>query len=75
MSVIHNTTRPESTLKKKSNSICYHYARESAAMDECRMGHIGTNENVADIATKIIGGGQKRNYLVGKLLHYIADFD
>jgi hypothetical protein len=24
MSVIHNTQRPESTLKKKSNSICYH---------------------------------------------------
>jgi hypothetical protein len=24
MSVIHNTQRPESMLKKKSNSICYH---------------------------------------------------
>ena len=24
MSVIHNTQRPESTLRKKSNSICYH---------------------------------------------------
>jgi hypothetical protein len=32
MSVVHNTQRPESVLKKKSNSICYHSVRESAAM-------------------------------------------
>jgi hypothetical protein len=32
MSVVHNTQRPESVLKKKSNSICYHAVRESAAM-------------------------------------------
>ena len=34
MSVIHNTQRPESTLKKKSNCICYHAVRESVAMGE-----------------------------------------
>ena len=28
MSVIHNIQRPESTLRKKSNSICYHAVRE-----------------------------------------------
>ena len=32
MSVIHNTQRPESTLKKKSNSVCYHAVREAVAM-------------------------------------------
>jgi hypothetical protein len=32
MSVVHNTQRPESVLKKKSNSICYHAVYESAAM-------------------------------------------
>jgi hypothetical protein len=32
MYVVHNTQRPESVLKKKSNSICYHAVRESAAM-------------------------------------------
>ena len=31
-SVIQNTQRPESTLKKNSNSICYHAIRESVAM-------------------------------------------
>jgi hypothetical protein len=34
MSVVHNTQRPESVLKKKSNSICYHAIRESVAMGE-----------------------------------------
>ena len=32
MSVIHNTQRPESTLRRKSNSICYHTIRESVEM-------------------------------------------
>ena len=32
MLVIHNTQRPESTLRKKSNSICYQNVRESVAM-------------------------------------------
>jgi hypothetical protein len=32
MSVVHNTQRSESVLKKKSNSICYHAVRESAVM-------------------------------------------
>ena len=32
MSVIHNTSKPESVLKKKSNSICYHFVREAVAM-------------------------------------------
>jgi hypothetical protein len=35
LSVIHNTSKPESVLKKKSNSICYHFIRESVlAMEE-----------------------------------------
>ena len=29
MSVIYNASKPESTLKKKSNSICCHAVRES----------------------------------------------
>ena len=28
-SVVHNTSRPAFTLKKKSNDICYHVMRES----------------------------------------------
>ena len=73
MSVIHNTQRPESMLKKKSNSICYHAVRESVAMNEILTGHISTHENPADIATKLVPGGRKRDHLVSLLLYDIAD--
>jgi hypothetical protein len=73
MSVIHNTQRPESTLKKKSNSICYHAIRESVAMEESLTGHIPSNKNRADLATKIIPSGQLRESLVGRLLLDIYD--
>jgi hypothetical protein len=32
MALVHNTQRPESVLKKKSNTICYHAVLESSAM-------------------------------------------
>jgi len=69
MSVIHNTQRPESVLKKKSNSICYHAVRESVAMDECLTGHVSTNNNPADTATKVLPGGRRRDYLLSLLLY------
>ena len=34
MSVIHNTSKPESVLKNKFNSICYHFVREAVAMKD-----------------------------------------
>ena len=40
MSVIHNSSRPESVLRKKSNSICYHAVHESVVMGESLVGHI-----------------------------------
>ena len=43
MSVIHNTQRPESTLKKKSNSICYHAICESVAIGDSLTVNVGTN--------------------------------
>jgi hypothetical protein len=73
MSVVHNTQRPESVLKKKSNAICYHAVRESAAMGESIIGHIPSVNNPADICTKAVPGGQKRDHLIGFLLHDIVD--
>ena len=73
MSVIHNTQRPESTLRKKSNAICYHAIRESVAMNEMLTAHIHSVDNPADIGTTIIPGGEKRNHLVRKLLYDLAD--
>ena len=73
MSVIHNTSKPESSLKKKSNSICYHAVREAVAMGELLTTHIPTQHNPADLATKVIPGGQKRNHLLGLVLWDITD--
>ena len=73
MSVIHNTQKPESVLKKKSNSICYHAVRESAAMGECLTGHIRSENNPADICTKLMYAGMKRDHLVGLILWDIVD--
>jgi hypothetical protein len=49
MSVVHNTHRHDSVLKKKSNSICYHAVRESSAMGESIIGHVPYVDNPADI--------------------------
>ena len=72
MSVIHNTQRPESTLKKKSNSICYHAMRESVAMGESLTGHVPTDENPSDLLTKVLTG-RKREYHVSNILYDIYD--
>jgi hypothetical protein len=72
MSVIHNTQRPESMLKKKTNSICYHAVRKSVAMGESLTAHIGTNENLSDLTTKVLYG-QKQQYMVSQLLYDIYD--
>ena len=74
MSVIHNTQRPESTLKKKSNSIAYHAVRESVAMGKLLSGHVGTNSNVADLATKVLSGKKSRG-MVDRLLYNVYDDD
>jgi hypothetical protein len=73
MSVIHNTQRPESTLKKKSNSICFHAVRESVAMQERLTGHVSSENNPADIATKIVPPGRKRDHLVSMISYDLAD--
>lgn len=73
MSVIHNTQRPDSTLKKKSNSICYHAVRESVAIGECLTGHVRSAENPADICTKVVPGGALRDAHIRRVLYDLAD--
>ena len=72
MSVIYNTSKPESVLKKKSNSICYHTVREAVAMGEALTAHIRSENNPADLATKVLYGG-KRRHLAGELLYDLYD--
>ena len=72
MSFIYNTQRPESTLKKKHNSICYHTIRESVAMGESLTSHIPTQWNLADLLTKILYG-MKRKGMVEGILYDVYD--
>ena len=55
-SVIQNSSLPQSVLKKKSNSIAYHYVRERCAMDVCTVSWEPSESNVADMLTKIQTG-------------------
>ena len=73
MSVINNTQKPESVLKKKSNSICYHAIRESVAMGESFTAHVVTSDNYVDLATKMITNKLKRRHLVSGLLMDVYD--
>ena len=50
--VFKNTTIPESTLKKKHNSICYHRCHELVAARVMRVAKEGTLTNLADLFTK-----------------------
>ena len=71
-SVLANRTMPESTLKKKTQSIAYHFVREGSAHDEWRTAYINTHENVADMLTKPLPSGEKRWKFVRMLLHHLA---
>jgi hypothetical protein len=69
-SQVTNSTRPQLTLKKKCNSICYHAVRESDAMGELLITHINSEENLSDLMTKVTCVS-KRRQLVGNILYNI----
>ena len=68
MSVVLNTSVPESTLKKKSNSIAYHFVRENVASGMCRVAFEPSKTNLADILTKI-QTGTERTRLASMILY------
>ena len=72
MLVIQITKRPQSTLRGKINSICYHDMIKSVAMGELLMTHIPTGDNRVDLSTKVLYG-RKRRYHVSNLLYNIYD--
>ena len=73
-SVINNTSKPESCLNKKSNSICYHFIRKADAMSECLTTHVPTLRNFADLLTKSLSGKKQRDLIRGVLFD-IYDYD
>ena len=73
MSVVHNTFRSESVLRKKCNLICHHAFHDSLAMGESPVRNNPNKEKVADLMTKLLYGQSKR-YLVHNILYNIYDY-
>ena len=72
MYVIHNTQQPESTLRKKLNSICYHAVCESVEMGDTNTAHIYTHDNGSDLQTKVLYGAKRKKFF-GEILYDIYD--
>ena len=70
-SVLANTSIPDSVLKKKSQSLAYHFVREGCARGEWITSYINTNSNLADLLTNVLPHGDKRKGFVRSLLHHI----
>ena len=63
-SVVKNSTKLESVLNKKHNSIAYHYARWNVAAGIVTIAWISAKENLEDPLTKRLSA-MVREYLVG----------
>ncbi len=68
MSVINNTSKLQSILKKKNKAVCYHTVCKSVAMNESLTTHIDCDENPAYLLTKVICIGKQR-YFINNILH------
>ena len=59
-SVVTNTAKAESPLKKKNNAVAYHKTREAIASGVIRIAHEDRKTNLADLLTKLLPGPQLR---------------
>ncbi len=71
---VTNSSRPESTLKKKCNFICNHAICESDAMGDTLLTHIRTGDNLADFLTKTTSGAKRRRHVSGVIYDIYDDF-
>ena len=67
-SVLDNTTIPDSMLKKKFQSLAYHFVQEGAAWDEWQMTYINTHENEADLLTRQLPSGREKEEFCSKTI-------
>ena len=72
-SVLVNSSKPHSSLKKKLSSIAFYFVYEGAAKDEWRVDYLNTDYNPFDMATKSLDGGEKKSCFTSYLLHYVYD--
>ena len=74
-SVLANASTPESMLKKKRQSIAYHFVREGTLRDEWQLSYINTHHNESDLLTKLLPSGEKQKRFVRQLFHHIFGSD
>jgi hypothetical protein len=67
-SVVYSSAVPESSLRRRHNSVAYHKVRESAASDAIAVFKASSEENIADICTKRLGG-PKTKLFCGAILY------
>ena len=70
-SVLCNTSVPDSTLNKRSQSIAYHFVPKGVAIDEWRTACVSTHDNPAVLLTKVLPMGDNRTGFVRILQHDI----
>ena len=70
-SLLANTTMPHSILKKKSNSIEYHFVIEGTARDKWKDTYINTNDKKSNLLTKPFPYGENGTNFCKILLYYI----
>jgi hypothetical protein len=66
-SVQTNASVPTSQLGKKHNAICYHKVRENVAAGVIRVGWVSSENNLADLFTKVLNL-TVRNTLLKKMM-------
>ena len=59
-SILENTTIPDSTLKKKSQIIAYHFIRKGATQYKRRTPYINIHDNEDDLPIKLLSSDEKR---------------
>ena len=67
-----NVTIPDSILKKKANSIAYHYVREGVARREWVMSYVNTKGNPVDILSKNMRSGKDRDEKIKMIMYDIT---
>ena len=65
-SVVTNVSTPDSVLKRKHNSIAYHFCREAIASGMIIVKKVMSEHNIADLFTKCLPP-KARKYLTGKV--------
>ena len=68
--VLTNLSNQFSMLKKKSSSIAYHFVQEGVAKDKCHVAYINMHDNLADLLTKPLPNGDKRNKFIMMVLNH-----